>query len=65
MNEDEDVQMEKARVKEALSCRSCEEVGHFLGSICSIISSFRICVLLGVVYNHKLSSVMILCVYRV
>lgn len=26
LNEDEDVQMEKARVKEALSCRSCEEV---------------------------------------
>ncbi|KAG7215487.1 hypothetical protein INR49_003263 [Caranx melampygus] len=25
LNEDEDVQMEKARVKEALSCRSCEE----------------------------------------
>lgn len=25
LNEDEDVQMEKARVKEALSCQSCEE----------------------------------------
>lgn len=30
MNEDEDVQMEKARVKEALRCRSCEEVSHGL-----------------------------------
>lgn len=28
LNEDEDVQMEKARVKEALSCRSCEEVSR-------------------------------------
>lgn len=28
LGEDEDVQMEKARVKEALSCRSCEEVGR-------------------------------------
>lgn len=44
VNEDEDVQMEKARVKEALSCRSCEEVSHCLGSICRIISSFHICV---------------------
>lgn len=26
LNEDEDVQMEKARVKEALTCQSCEEV---------------------------------------
>lgn len=26
VNEDEDVQMEKARVKEALSCQACEEV---------------------------------------
>lgn len=30
LNEDEDVQMEKARVKEALSCRSCEEVSRCL-----------------------------------
>uniref|UniRef100_A0A7N6FBV9 ABC transporter domain-containing protein n=1 Tax=Anabas testudineus TaxID=64144 RepID=A0A7N6FBV9_ANATE len=28
LNEDEDVQMEKARVKEALTCQSCEEVMH-------------------------------------
>lgn len=28
-NEDEDVQMERARVKEALSCQSCEEVNVY------------------------------------
>ncbi len=28
LNEDEDVQMEKARVKEALTCQSCEEVSE-------------------------------------
>lgn len=28
-NEDEDVQMEKARVKEALTCQACEEVTKF------------------------------------
>lgn len=28
LNEDEDVQMEKARVKEALTCQSCEEVSQ-------------------------------------
>lgn len=30
LNEDEDVQMEKARVKEALTCQSCEEVSEYL-----------------------------------
>lgn len=30
LNEDEDVQMEKARVKEALTCQSCEEVSPYL-----------------------------------
>lgn len=30
LNEDEDVQMEKARVKEALTCQSCEEVSRYL-----------------------------------
>lgn len=42
VNEDEDVQMEKARVKEALSCRSCEDVSHCLGSTCQTIGSFHI-----------------------
>lgn len=43
VNEDEDVQMEKARVKEALSCRSSEEVSHFSGLTSRIISSLGIC----------------------
>lgn len=29
LNEDEDIQMENARVKEALSCRTCEEVSRW------------------------------------
>lgn len=32
LNEDEDVQMEKARVKEALTCQSCEEVSDVVCS---------------------------------
>ena len=32
-NEDEDVRMEKARVKEALTCQSCEEVSFRTGTI--------------------------------
>lgn len=32
LHEDEDVQMEKARVKEALGCRSGEEVGRRLSA---------------------------------
>lgn len=40
INEDEDVQMEKARVKEALTCQCCEEVcvcGHY--EVC-VLSAF-------------------------
>lgn len=35
LNEDEDVQMEKARVKEALTCQSCEEVSDVYLTISS------------------------------
>uniref|UniRef100_A0AAQ5XMK4 Cholesterol transporter ABCA5 n=1 Tax=Amphiprion ocellaris TaxID=80972 RepID=A0AAQ5XMK4_AMPOC len=33
LNEDEDVQMEKARVKEALTCQSCEEVRNTINNL--------------------------------
>lgn len=37
-NEDEDVQMEKARVKEALTCQSCEEVSRPLFELSRCLS---------------------------
>lgn len=39
-NEDEDVQMEKARVKEALSCRCCEEVRRRFRFFCQVPDFF-------------------------
>lgn len=38
LNEDEDVQMEKARVKEALNCQSCEEVSRPLFELSRCLS---------------------------
>lgn len=38
LNEDEDVQMEKARVKEALTCQSCEEVSENLLELLNCVS---------------------------
>lgn len=50
LGEDEDVRMEKARVKEALTCQSCEEVGKDLNSFwCTRDRQWSVCVSLFVV----------------